>query len=80
MGYNYIVSQGFTFTRIIYTDFYGEDLLKMVVNKNTALYSICTTAQTDQGCTLCTLNTLVCLKCNTNLHYIFDNVTKTCLA
>lgn len=80
MGYNYIVSQNLAYTGIIYTDLYGDDLLKKVVGNNVATYAKCTLTQTSQGCTLCALGTGTCLKCNTLMGYIYDAATTTCLA
>lgn len=53
MGYNYIVSQGYTYTGIVYLDFYGDDLLTLIVGKNLATFAKCTTTQVSQGCALC---------------------------
>jgi len=80
MGYNFIVNNNYAYTGIVYTDFFGDDLLKRVVGINTAVYPKCTTTQVNQGCTLCQLGTGTCLKCNTNLHYIYDSINKICLA
>ncbi len=41
MGYNYIVSQNYAYTGIVFTDFYGDDLLKRIVGRNQATYAKC---------------------------------------
>ena len=80
LGYDRIVSQGYTYTGIVYTDFYGDDLLKMIVGKNQGNFPKCSVTQVSQGCTLCQVGTLTCLKCNTNVGYVYDSVNKICLA
>ncbi len=45
MGYNYIVSQNYAYTGIVYTDFYGDDLLKRIVGRNQATYAKCATTK-----------------------------------
>lgn len=80
MGYNYIVNKGYTYTGIVYTDFYGDDLMKMILGKNLVNFPKCTVTQVTQGCTLCQAGTGICLKCNTNVGYVYDSVNKICLA
>lgn len=81
MGYNLIVNQGYTYTGIVYTDFYGDDLLTRIVSRNLGgLYPKCTTTQVAQGCTLCQAGTGACIKCNTLMHYVYDSINKKCLA
>jgi hypothetical protein len=79
LGYDYITSNNFAYTGIVYVDFYGDQLLQRIVGRNTAVYSKCILTQTTQGCTLCS-SAGVCLKCNTLLHYVYNAVTKSCLA
>ena len=45
LGYDYINSQNFGYTGIIYTDFYGHDLVIMTMNKNLGTYAKCTLTQ-----------------------------------
>lgn len=52
----------------------------MVLNKNKATYAKCTLTQTSQGCTLCQIGSGICLKCNTNMNYVYDATNKICLA
>ncbi len=80
LGYRFIVNNNYAYTGIVYVNFYGDDLVRMVLGKNTAVYAKCSTTKVSQGCTLCQLGTGTCLKCNTNLHYVYDSVNKICLA
>ncbi len=47
LGYNYLNSQNFAYTGIIYVDFYGDTLIQKILGKNVALYGKCTTTQTS---------------------------------
>lgn len=80
LGLDYISNQNFAYTGIVYTDFYGDDLLRNILGRNTALYAKCSLTQVSQGCTLCQLGTGICLKCNKEMHYIYNAVNKDCLA
>ena len=80
LAYDYIVGQNFAYTGIVYTDFYGDDLLKRIIGRNSVTYPKCSTIKTSEGCTLCAMGTGECTKCNTNMNYVFDSVNKICLA
>lgn len=53
MGYNFIVNKNYAYTGIVYVNHYGDDLVRMVLGKNTAVYAKCTATRVSQGCTLC---------------------------
>jgi len=80
MAYNYIVNNNHAYTGIVYTDFYGDDLLRRIVGRNAVTYNKCTPTQVSLGCSLCQLGSGTCLRCNTLLHYVFDPATTTCYA
>ncbi len=80
MAYRFIVNKNYAYTGIIYADLYGDDLVRMALGKNTAIYAKCSATLANQGCTLCQLGTCACLKCNTNLNYVYDPISKICLA
>jgi len=53
LGYNFIVSNNFAYIGIVYVDFYGDDLLKLIIGKNETVYSKCLADQVSRGCSLC---------------------------
>ena len=79
LGYNYIISQNYSYIGIIYTDFYGDDLILLSINLNRAKFPSCNITLVNQGCTLCSSNG-TCLKCNTNMYYKYDAYSTQCLA
>ncbi len=50
---NFITTNLYTYTGIVYVDFYGDDLAKMIIEIAAANYAKCTVLQVSQGCTLC---------------------------
>jgi hypothetical protein len=79
LAYNQINSNNFAYTGIVYTNFYGDDLLKLVLGRNTKIYAMCTTTQRNHGCALCSLAG-VCTQCITQLNYVYNSTTTTCFA
>ncbi len=79
LGYNYINSQNYSYIGIIYTDFYGDDLILLSINLNQEKFPRCNITLISNGCTLCSLNG-TCLKCNTNMYYKYDSNSTQCLA
>lgn len=80
LAYNRIVSQGYTYLGIVYADFFGDDLLAKFISSNSGgKYLKCTSIQVSQGCNLCS-SAGVCLSCNTLMNYVYDSVSKTCIA
>lgn len=64
---------------IVYTDFFGDDLLKSFITSNNGIYAKCTAAQNSHGCNLCSTAD-VCISCDTAMNYLYDSVTKICIA
>ena len=78
---NFITTNLYTYTGIVYVDFYGDDLAKMIIGIAAANYAKCTVLQVTQGCTLCSLTVgFPCIKCDTNSNYVYDFVTQKCRA
>lgn len=71
LGYNYITSQNYSFIGIIYTDFYGDDLILLSISLNQVKFPSCNITLINKGCTLCSSNG-TCIKCNTNMNYKYD--------
>jgi hypothetical protein len=65
---------------IVYTDFFGDDLLiKFISSNNGGKYLKCTATQVSQGCNLCS-SAGICLSCNVLLNYALDSVNNICVA
>ena len=79
MGYNYIISQGFSYLGIVFTDFIGETVIAKSISLNTGKFTPCPAALLTQGCTYCS-NSGQCLGCNTTTNYVYDAATFSCLA
>ena len=56
LAYNYIVNQNKDYVGILFTDFFGDDLIKKIILLNANLFGKCTSIQTTQGCTVCSLD------------------------
>ena len=81
LGSNFTLTNNYTYTGILYVDFYGDDLARMIIGIGAANYAQCTDTQISQGCTLCALSVgSPCLKCNTTANYVYDPVNQTCVA
>ncbi len=77
LAYSYIINNNLQFLGIVFTDFFGDDILKKGVSLNTGKFVKCPQVQLDHGCTYCS-STSNCLGCNETLFYIYNPVTFNC--
>lgn len=77
LAYNYIVSQGFSYLGIVFTDFLGDAVLAKSVSLNTGKFTPCPTTLLTQGCTYCS-STAQCLGCNSTQNYVYIPSNYSC--
>ena len=78
MAYRRIINQGYIYLGIVYTDFFGDDLLIKFIASNNGVFAKCSALQVSQGCNLC--STGICVSCNTAMYYLYDSVNQICIA
>lgn len=50
-----------------------------MIGLNSQLFGVCSTTQTDKGCTVCSVDG-DCMVCNEDDHYAYDSLTSQCAA
>lgn len=79
LAYNYIVNNNIKYLGIIFTDFIGDVVVQKALGLNVGNFVPCPANLLTEGCTYCS-SIGQCLGCNTTVHYLYDTVTKTCIA
>ena len=77
LAYNYYNGNGFKYIGINFLDFFGDTLIESVIGLNSQLFGVCTTTQTDRGCTVCSVSG-DCLACDEDNHYKLNPSTSNC--
>jgi hypothetical protein len=79
LAYKRILSQGYTYLGIVFTDFIGDQVITKAISVNTGKFTPCPATYITQGCSYCS-STAQCLGCNTTLNYLYNSANSSCIA